>query len=29
MLRERGYSYTGAPRPDGGFEVLIERSGGI
>jgi hypothetical protein len=24
LLRERGYSHTGAPRPDGGFEVLIE-----
>jgi len=26
LLRERGYSYAGAPRPDGGFEVLIERA---
>jgi uncharacterized protein (DUF2249 family) len=26
LLRERGYSYSGAPRADGGFEVLIERS---
>ena len=26
LLRERGYSYAGAPRADGGFEVLIERS---
>jgi hypothetical protein len=26
LLRERGYSYAGTPRPDGGFEVLIERS---
>lgn len=26
LLRERGYSYAGSPRPDGGFEVLIERS---
>ena len=26
LLRERGYSCTGSPRPDGGFEVLIERS---
>lgn len=26
LLRERGYSYSGAPRPDGGFEVLIERA---
>ena len=25
LLRERGYSYTGTPRADGGFEVLIER----
>jgi hypothetical protein len=24
LLRERGFSYTGTPRPDGGFEVLIE-----
>ena len=24
LLRERGYTYTGSPRPDGGFEVLIE-----
>jgi hypothetical protein len=24
LLRERGFSHTGAPRPDGGFEVLIE-----
>jgi len=24
LLRERGYSCTGAPRPDGGFEILIE-----
>jgi hypothetical protein len=26
LLRERGYSCTGAPRPDGGFEILIESS---
>jgi hypothetical protein len=26
LLRERGYSYAGSPRPDGGFEVLIERA---
>jgi hypothetical protein len=26
LLRERGYTYSGAPRPDGGFEVLIERN---
>ena len=26
LLRERGYSYSGAPRADGGFEVLIERA---
>ena len=26
LLRERGFSCTGAPRADGGFEVLIERS---
>jgi uncharacterized protein (DUF2249 family) len=26
LLRERGYSYAGAPRADGGFEVLIERA---
>jgi hypothetical protein len=26
LLRERGYSYAGAPRPDGGYEVLIERA---
>lgn len=25
LLRERGFAYTGAPRPDGSFEVLIER----
>jgi hypothetical protein len=25
LLRERGYRYSGAPRDDGGFEVLIER----
>jgi hypothetical protein len=24
LLRERGFSYTGAARADGGFEVLIE-----
>jgi hypothetical protein len=24
LLRERGFSYTGTPRADGGFEVLIE-----
>ena len=26
LLRERGYSYSGSPRPDGGFEVLIDRA---
>ena len=26
LLRERGFSCTGAQRADGGFEVLIERS---
>jgi uncharacterized protein (DUF2249 family) len=26
LLRERGYSYAGSPREDGGYEVLIERS---
>ena len=26
LLRERGYTYAGSPRADGGFEVLIERS---
>jgi hypothetical protein len=26
LLRERGYACSGAPRADGGFEVLIERS---
>jgi uncharacterized protein (DUF2249 family) len=26
LLRERGYSYCGSPRPDGGYEVLIERA---
>jgi hypothetical protein len=26
LLRERGYSFAGSPRPDGAFEVLIERS---
>jgi uncharacterized protein (DUF2249 family) len=26
LLRERGYSYAGSPRADGGFEVLIERA---
>jgi len=26
LLRERGYAYSGSPRADGGFEVLIERS---
>ena len=26
LLRERGYSHAGSPRPDGGFEVLIERA---
>ncbi len=25
LLRERGFSCTGAPRADGGYEVLIER----
>ena len=26
LLRERGYRCCGAPRPDGGYELLIERS---
>lgn len=26
LLRERGYSYSGAQRSDGGFELLIERT---
>jgi hypothetical protein len=26
LLRERGFSYTGTPRADGGFELLIERA---
>jgi hypothetical protein len=26
LLRERGFAYTGTPRSDGGFEVLIERA---
>jgi hypothetical protein len=26
LLRERGFSFTGTPRSDGGFEVLIEPS---
>ena len=26
LLRERGFSCSGAPRADGGFEVLIERA---
>jgi hypothetical protein len=26
LLRERGYAFTGTPRADGGFEVLIEPS---
>lgn len=26
LLRERGFSCTGSPRADGGFELLIERS---
>jgi hypothetical protein len=26
LLRERGFAYTGTPRADGGFEVLIERA---
>jgi hypothetical protein len=26
LLQERGYAYSGAPRADGGFEVLIERA---
>lgn len=26
LLRERGFSYSGTPRPDGGYELLIERS---
>ena len=24
MLRQRGFRYSGAPRSDGGFELLIE-----
>lgn len=26
LLRERGYSYAGSPRQDGGFDLLIERT---
>jgi hypothetical protein len=26
LLRERGYTYAGSARPEGGFEVLIERT---
>jgi hypothetical protein len=26
LLRERGFTYRGAPRADGGYELLIERS---
>jgi len=26
LLRERGYRCCGAPRADGGYELLIERS---
>jgi uncharacterized protein (DUF2249 family) len=26
LLRERGYSYSGMQRADGGYELLIERS---
>ena len=26
LLRERGFTYSGAPRADGAFELLIERS---
>lgn len=26
LLRERGYSYSGAQRADGGYELLIERA---
>ncbi len=26
LLRERGFAYTGTPRSDGGFEVLIEKA---
>lgn len=26
LLRDRGFSCTGAPRADGGFEILIERA---
>lgn len=26
LLRERGFSYSGADRPDGGYELLIEAS---
>jgi hypothetical protein len=25
LLRERGFNWSGAPRPDGGYELLIER----
>ena len=26
LLRERGFSWSGSPRPDGGYELLIEAS---
>jgi hypothetical protein len=26
MLRERGYTCSGAPRADGGYEILVERA---
>jgi hypothetical protein len=26
LLAERGFRYSGTPRPDGGYELLIERS---
>lgn len=26
LLRERGFSYSGSPRPDGGYELVIESS---
>ena len=26
LLRERGFRYSGAARPDGGYELLIERA---
>jgi uncharacterized protein (DUF2249 family) len=29
LLRERGFTFSGAPRADGGYELLIERTGGL